>query len=593
MSRADTPARMGIVGVWRDMPVGRKIVAPYLVLTLLVGALVSAVATQQLATQSAHQFSLLALHEQDNINAVFNAVEERELAELRLLSSAEGVSDALATGDLRALRARLVPLVVNQVPNQVEVAVGDAQGRRLLNLRADAQQPGGCVCTSGTGPMPFDRVGDVLAGRADQYGSRFVGLNGSGAERQLYTIGPVLDAGGRVLGAIAVAEALDQVLAELAQTSHVQIALYDPDGTPLGSSVGLSVAVPELSAGERTTALAGTATVLHPVTEGNTREEIVYVPWILRFEPHGYVAMVVPSDPVDAAQELVVSVIFVACLAALLLTLIAGWVVTRAITSPLKELLKATAEVGEGNLEHRARVRSHDEIGRLTSSFNAMTELLQERTGRLERLGEDALLSLSAAIDARDRYTHRHSIRVAAYSHALAQAAGLSRNELDMVRRGCLVHDIGKIGVPDRVLGKPGPLDPDELAEMRKHPVIGRRLLRGMAWERGVFDIVLHHHERWDGTGYPLQLMGEAIPRAARIVAVADTLDALTSTRPYRPAHTFSRAAREIIAGGGSQFDPAVVALFARHRAEIAEIWRALQPPAERQSTRTILKVAS
>ena len=143
MSRADTPGRMGILGVWRDMPVGRKIVAPYLVLTLLVGALVSAVATQQLATQSAQQFSLLALHEQDNINAVFNAVEERELAELRLLSSAEGVGDALAAGNLSALRARLVPLVVNQVPNQVEVAVGDAQGRRLLNLRADAQQPGG------------------------------------------------------------------------------------------------------------------------------------------------------------------------------------------------------------------------------------------------------------------------------------------------------------------------------------------------------------------------------------------------------------------------------------------------------------------
>jgi putative nucleotidyltransferase with HDIG domain len=304
-------------------------------------------------------------------------------------------------------------------------------------------------------------------------------------------------------------------------------------------------------------------------------------------------AMVVPADPLNAAQAMLVAVIIGVCLAALLLTLVAGSLVTRAITRPLTEVLRATAEVGEGHLDHRATVRSNDEIGQLTASFNAMTQLLQERTERLERLSEDALLSLSAAIDARDRYTHRHSIRVAAYSHALGRAAGLSRPELDLIRRGCLVHDIGKIGVPDRVLSKPGPLDDAELAEMRRHPSIGRRLLRGMAWERGVFDIVLHHHERWDGTGYPVQLMGEAIPRLARIVAVADALDALTSDRPYRRAHTFQRAARAIQAGAGSQFDPALVALFIQQRGEIARIMRSLQPPRAREPERALLSVAS
>src|SRR5437763_296752 len=329
---ADTRARMGVLGsLWRDLPVGRKIVAPYLVLTLLVGALVSAVATQQLAGEGAHQLSLLALHEQDNLNTVFNAVEERQLSELRLLSAADGVEPAIATGNPAGLRARLLPLIVDQLPDQVEVAVGNAQGHQLLSLRADPQQPGGCICEAGTGPMAYHRAA--------------------------------------------------------------------------------------------------------------------------------------------AAQALVVPVIVGVCLAALLLTVMVGSLVTRAITSPLREVLKATAEVGEGHLEHRATVRSGDEIGRLTASFNAMTELLQERTSRLERLSDDALLSLSATIDARDRYTHRHSIRVAAYSHVLGRAAGLSRAELDVIRRGCLVHDIGKIGVPDRVLAKPGPLDPDELAEMRRHPV--------------------------------------------------------------------------------------------------------------------------
>ncbi|MEP7106032.1 MAG: HD domain-containing phosphohydrolase [Chloroflexota bacterium] len=206
---------------------------------------------------------------------------------------------------------------------------------------------------------------------------------------------------------------------------------------------------------------------------------------------------------------------------------------TRAITRPLAQILQATAEVGDGNLDYRARVSSDDEIGRLTSAFNDMTRLLQQRTGHLERMSEDALLSLSAAIDARDRYNHRHSIRVAAYSLPVVRAAGLSRQELEVVRRGCLVHDIGKIGIPDRILTKAGPLDAEETAEMRRHPTIGRRLLNGMAWEPGVFDIVLHHHERWDGTGYPTQLMGDAIPRLARIVALAYALDALTTDRPY------------------------------------------------------------
>ena len=194
---------------------------------------------------------------------------------------------------------------------------------------------------------------------------------------------------------------------------------------------------------------------------------------------------------------------------------------------------------------------------------------LKDKTTRLEASTEATLLTLASAIDARDRYTHGHSVRVAAYSEKLALAAGLSPGDLDIVRRACLVHDIGKIGVPDVILSKPGRLTPEEVYVMQDHPVIGYEMLRNLPWEPRVLEIVRHHHERWDGRGYPDRLKAEAIPFLARLVAVADTLDAMTCHRPYRPAFAFSAAEAEIIDGAGSQFEPAMVETFKKARQEL------------------------
>jgi putative nucleotidyltransferase with HDIG domain len=253
----------------------------------------------------------------------------------------------------------------------------------------------------------------------------------------------------------------------------------------------------------------------------------------------------------------------------LLLTLASGSVATRSVRRRLDPLLFATSAVAAGDLDYRASVESDDEIGRLTASFNAMTAVLAERSALLERLSDDTLRTLAAAIDARDSYTHGHSMRVAAYSNALARAAGFDEAEIGALKRGCLVHDIGKIGIADSILRKPGPLDELECVRMRKHPTIGHRMLRGLDWDNRVLDVVLHHHERWDGRGYPVGLRGKRIPRVARVVAIADALDAMTSSRPYRPAYSFRRACAEIAAQAGSQFDPELVNAFIAARDEI------------------------
>jgi len=170
--------------------------------------------------------------------------------------------------------------------------------------------------------------------------------------------------------------------------------------------------------------------------------------------------------------------------------------------------------------------------------------------------------SLGRAVDARDRRLFRHSEIAADLASLLAQAHGLTPRQAAIVHMAAHLHDVGKIGVPDHILHKPGPLDAEEWAVMRRHPIIGAEILRPVrvfCGRPGVCEIVLAHHERHDGAGYPYGLRGEAIPLGARIVAVADALSAMTEDRPYRRALPLETAIDEVLRGAGSAFDPLVV----------------------------------
>jgi ribonuclease P protein subunit RPR2 len=179
--------------------------------------------------------------------------------------------------------------------------------------------------------------------------------------------------------------------------------------------------------------------------------------------------------------------------------------------------------------------------------------------------------ALSNAVEARDAYTGKHAERVAAYGIELARACGLEIADSPQIEFGFLLHDVGKVAVPDAILFKAAALSEDEYTLVRRHPVIGSEILRDVDFLGEGKLVVRHHHERWDGTGYPDGLAGEAIPLAARVFAVADALDALTTDRPYRPASSFAHARDVIAAGEGSQFDPAVVAAYRSIRDETFE----------------------
>jgi putative nucleotidyltransferase with HDIG domain len=168
----------------------------------------------------------------------------------------------------------------------------------------------------------------------------------------------------------------------------------------------------------------------------------------------------------------------------------------------------------------------------------------------------------SRALDLRDKETEGHSQRVTALTLALARDMGMSDTEMVHVRRGALLHDIGKMGIPDAILLKPEPLTEEEWAVMRRHPVYAYELLSPIAYLRPALDIPHQHHEKWDGTGYPQGLRGEQIALAARIFAVVDVWDALTSERPYRPAWSVEQTRVHLQSLSGSHFDPAVVETF-------------------------------
>jgi putative nucleotidyltransferase with HDIG domain len=178
------------------------------------------------------------------------------------------------------------------------------------------------------------------------------------------------------------------------------------------------------------------------------------------------------------------------------------------------------------------------------------------------RMHEGALIALVNALDARERNTHLHSLRVSAYAKRIGRAMALDERALASLGEGALLHDVGKIGVPDAILLKPGPLTDEEWFVMRQHPEIGRKILEPAPFLREAAEIVYTHHERYDGTGYPRALRGEDIPLAARIFSVADVFDALTTERPYHRKMDPEQAAREIQEGAGKQFDSAVVQTF-------------------------------
>jgi putative nucleotidyltransferase with HDIG domain len=233
----------------------------------------------------------------------------------------------------------------------------------------------------------------------------------------------------------------------------------------------------------------------------------------------------------------------IAALLALAIAALLARRLARRVTDPIRRCVTGALEIARGRFGHAVAVEPGTEIADLAHAFNHMSRELASYDAENRRLIaalEEGYLatvrSLALAIDAKDPYTRGHSVRVGRLSVEIGRELGLDAAALKALEYGGLLHDVGKIGVREELLRKRAGLAPDEVVEMRAHPEIGAEIVRGAAFLREAALAVRHHHERWDGGGYPDRLAGDAIPLVARIVGAADTFDACTSDRPYQPA---------------------------------------------------------
>ena len=228
-------------------------------------------------------------------------------------------------------------------------------------------------------------------------------------------------------------------------------------------------------------------------------------------------------------------------------------------TELIQEISRLRAELAVREREAAAKER---QLERYAADLRETYKRERARAQELRRSYTETVRALSNAVEARDAYTGKHAERVAAYGLEIAAAFGLKLTERPELEFGFLLHDVGKVAVPDAILFKPGPLTEEERALMEQHPVIGAQIVSGIEFTEEVVEVVRSHHERWDGAGYPDGLAAEQIPLSARVFAVADVLDALTTDRPYRPASPMRQARAMIVAETGTHFDPEVVDAF-------------------------------
>jgi len=558
---------------WPFRHIRWKIVLPYAFLTVVLAAAGSYVATHLVTGSLSERFDN-QLAEAGRVVADAVVRKERDhLETVRAVAFTEGVPEAVQKADEVALAKLVGPVAANDKVERLEVLGAAGQRLRTFSL-TNANTLIYEELPDSDNPAAWPLVQQTLQGKADLLGDKYAQIVKTSEGFVLYTSGPII-AGGKVVGAVLVGTTLDSFVRQTKATALADVTIYDFLGRPLASTFARA---DQASAGEARLAIGAEA--LDEATAGvTTREDrtlwgrdydLVYGRLQVRDQAVGLYSAGLPTDFMFSAGSTTrtrVALLFGVGMAAVLGI---GLFLAHRLTQPILRLVRAARLVSAGDLTARSGIKSSDEIGVLASSFDDMTD-------KLQRQHLATIKALTSAIDARDPHTMGHSVRVGQLSVVLGRHMGLEDAVLARLEIGGYLHDIGKIGIRDAILLKPGSLTPEERRVIQEHPRIGLAILDPVDLPREVIEFVESHHERLDGSGYPHGSREDAVTMVARIAAVADVFDAVTSVRPYRGPMLPDEALAMLRSQTGQLFDPEVVEALAA----VLEEWtrrRATEP---------------
>lgn len=543
-----------------------KITLPYLFIAILItigaGFLVTRIIFDTVEARFKNQ-----LVESGKLASEGMVSEENRLLEtVRLLANTNGVDWVIQTADSEALRSLTFGAIVN---NQEEaVLFFDAAGNTILsalhvqggNLEEYQFSKGFKADLN----IPF--IANVFTQQQDALGDKYSGIWEVGNTQYFFVSGPIEDEFGQLIGVVMVGKSLTRLAQELREATLAQITFYRTNGQVLASTFPGPQALDFFTAGQviaNQDSHSYNREQSQPPDVNSIQYDELLGPWEGRGDSDlGVIGValtksfLVSFTRVTRTQAILISAM------AIVVIILVGLIISGLITYPIKRLVKASQRVAEGDLNVQLKPISNDEISQLTTSFNQMVRSLHQSKSALIKSYDETLEGWSKAMELRDRETNGHTERVANLTVKMAIAMGLSREEIIHIRRGALLHDIGKMGVPDHILTKNGQLTEEEFRIMQLHPIYAYNMLKNIDFLTPALVVPYSHHERWDGSGYPRGLKGEEIPLAARIFAIVDVWDALRSERPYRRALPDNEVIEIIRKKVGNHFDPAVAKVF-------------------------------
>jgi putative nucleotidyltransferase with HDIG domain len=544
---------------WPFRHIRWKIVLPYAFLTVVLAVIGSYLATKAVTDSLDERFKN-QLKEAGGVVADKVVRKEREhLETVRAVAFTDGVSGAAESGDSASLNTLVQPIAVNAGVERLEVL--NAQGNRVTALRlADRASLSYEQVSDADVPANWPLVQRALQGQSDERGDKFAQVIETSSGFVLWTAGPIYS-GNRRVGAVLVGTTLATLVRQAKDEALADVTVYDFNGHPLMSTFPIS---------ERASAEEANLDMLPAVVDSSVKSsdkgsvvheqrtlfsrgyELLYGRMELRGQVVGLYSVGLSTDFIfneGSSTRTKVMLLFGVGIA---LVLGIGLYLTHQMTKPILRLVRTARAVASGDLTVRSGVVTADEIGVLATSFDEMT-------ARLQRQHLSTIRALTSAIDARDPYTMGHSVRVGQLAMMLGREIGMEDKRLARLEIGGYLHDIGKIGIRDAVLLKPGKLTPEERTIIEDHPTIGISILTAVDLPEEVVRFVQDHHERLDGSGYPRGLRDEDVSIQARIAAVADMYDAVTSERPYRNPMLPGEAVDLLRSEQGRFLDPRVV----------------------------------